>query len=508
MNINGITENEIRTHGEYVTAVYEGKEYTNVELDRTARKLGNALKKLGVKRGDRVIIQMPNYPEIGPSFGAIWKIGAVVVPMNHLIGEKETTYIYNDCGAETVITSSELIPKVEACRQEASAIKNVIFIDREVPKGYLSFSDLVSGSSDELQIVKTDDDELAALIYTSGTTGRPKGCMHSHFSLYSAARIIGESNNTPNDRVSVWVLPLCHIYGIACMLAGGIQGGWKSVVLRSFNVEKIFESIEKYKGTSFCGVPTMYVLMLLYPEPQKYDLSSMQMWTSGAAPLALETWKGFKEKYGFKILEGWGLTESGGSGCVSPRGEPIKVGSLGKPTKWTEVKIVDNNSKELSQGQEGELILRSPAVMKGYWNKPEETAEVLKDGWLYTGDIGYVDRDGYFFITDRKKDLIIKAGENISPREIEEVIFSHNKVAEAAVVGIKDTVYGEEIKAFVVLKPGEQANSEDILQHCSTRLNQFKVPKVIQFIDSLPKNLIGKVERKELRNMTGTMKSG
>ena len=505
MNIAELTENEIRNFGEHVLVMYEEKDYTNVELDRTARRLGNVLKKLGVKRGDRVIIQMPNYAEIGPCFSAVWKIGAVVVPMNYLVGEEETAYIYQDCGAEIVISSSEFIPKIEVCRVNAPNVRNVILIDKEVPEGYLSFWKLVDKSSDELETLTTKDDELAVLVYTAGTTGRPKGCMHTHLSLYAAARIVNDSTDTAEGRIGVSVLPLCHMYGVVMMNAADLQGGWKFVILHAdmehFDLEQLFDAIEKYKGTSFAGVPIIYILMGLYPESTKYDLSSMKLWTSTTAPLSMETWKGFKDKYGFEILEGWACTESGGIGCFSPLGEPVKVGSIGKPMSDTEVKIVDNNGNELHQGQEGELIIRCPALMEGYWNKPDETAEVLRDGWLYTGDIGYVDEDGYFFITDRKKNLIIKGGHNISPRQIEEVIFAHPKVAETAVVGMKDDLFGEDIKAFVVLKPGEQATAAEIVEYCHSRLTPFKSPREVQFLDSLPKNLMGKVLKRELREL-------
>jgi long-chain acyl-CoA synthetase len=499
MNIWELADNEIQAYGERVVVIFEGQEFTNTEMGQVENKLGNALKQLGVKRGDRVIVQMPNCPEVFESFGAVWRIGAVVVPMNYLVGDEESAHIYQDCGAATVISSSAFLPKIEACRAKVPAIKNILLIDKEVPKGYHSFWELVEGSSDELETVKTDDDELAVLVYTSGTTGRPKGVMHSHYSLYRSAKVVSDSVAKLDRRVSVFVLPMCHIYGISCMNLSNIQGSWLSVILPSFSVEKVFEAIEKYKATNFAGVPTIYVLMLLYPDHEKYDISSVQQWTSGSAPLSKETWQGFKDKFGAEILECWALTETGGMGCIMPEGQPIKVGSIGKPMPETEVKVIDNNDNELPQGKEGELIIRGPGLMKGYWNMPEVTAESLKNAWLYTGDIGYVDEDGYYFITDRKKDLIIKGGENISPREIEEVLFAHPRVAEAAVVGIKDDVYGEDIKAFVVLKPGEDATAEDIIEHCRTTLKTFKTPKEVQFIDSLPKNLLGKVERKELR---------
>jgi long-chain acyl-CoA synthetase len=444
---------------------------------------------------------MPNCPEVFESFGAVWKLGAVAVPMNYLVGDEESAHIYQDSGAETVISSLGFLPKIEACLAKAPVIKNVILIDKEVPKGYHSYWELVDGSSDNLGMVETDDDELAALVYTSGTTGRPKGVMHSHYGLYRAAKIGSDSVAKLDRRVSVFVLPMCHMYGINCMNVSNIQGGWMSVILPSFNVEKVFEAIDKYKATTFTGVPTIYVLMLLYSEPEKYDLSSMQQWTSGSAPLSIETWKSFKHKFGSEIIECWALTESAGTGCIMPEGGPIKVGSIGKSMPETEVKIIDNDGNELPHNKYGELIISGPGLMKGYWNVPEVTAETLKNDWLYTGDIGYVDEDGYFYITDRKKDLIIKGGENISPRQIEEVLFAHPKVAEAAVVGIKDNVYGEDIKAFVVLKPGEATTSEEITDYCRSRLKNFKTPKELQFMDSLPKNLVGKVERKELRKM-------
>ncbi|MBN2099228.1 MAG: AMP-binding protein, partial [Dehalococcoidia bacterium] len=214
-------------------------------------------------------------------------------------------------------------------------------------------------------------------------------------------------------------------------------------------------------------------------------------------------WHGFKEKFGFEIIEGWGLTETGSTGCCNPPDGPKKVGSIGRPMPGAELRIVDDQDREVPHGQQGEIVLRTPGMMKGYWERPEETAEILKDGWLHTGDIGYVDEDGFYFITDRKKDVIIKGGENICPREIEEVIMAHPNVCEAAVVGVKDGVYGEEIKAFVVAKPGMQVTSQELNDHCCARLKRFKTPKDFTFIEALPKNLVGKVLRKELRKMAG-----
>ena len=301
--------------------------------------------------------------------------------------------------------------------------------------------------------------------------------------------------------VSLAVLPLCHSFGIATMNSAYLRLRGKTIILRSFNLEQLFTAMQKYRINSLCAVPTMYVYMLQYPAAGKYDISSMKYWVCGSAPLAADTWKQFKEKFDAEIAEGWGFTEAGANNTSSAHLNVKKVGSIGKPQNGMEMKIFDDNDNELPQGQEGEIVIRGPMVMKGYWNLPEATAEVIKKGWLHTGDIGYIDPDGYFFITDRKKDIIIKGGENISPRTIEEVLYAHPKIAEAAVIGIKDTVYGEDIKAFVTLKPGQTATTDEIMEFCKANLKRFRVPKEIVIMQAMPKTLVGKILKKELRRM-------
>ena len=501
MNLVELAEAKIRDSGEYVSAVFEGREITNVETERISRRLAAALQRLNVRRGDRVLIQMPNCPEVFQSFGAIWRIGATVVPVNHMIGAEESAFIYRDCGAETLISSSDFLPRIESCRVNAPALRNVILAGGSVPKGYHSYLQLVDGSPEETSIASVDDGDLAAIIYTAGTTGRPKGAMHTHRSLYFAGKMLGDSVPVPEGTVSLFVLPMCHVYGISCMVAAYFHKKGQGIILSSFTVDKIFEAIQTYRVNLFTGVPTLYVYMLLHPDPRKYDLSSMKWWISGSAALAPETWHGFKKKFGFEIIEGWGLTETGASGCCNPPDGSKKVGSIGRPMPGAQLKIVDDKDREVPQGQQGEIILRTPGMMRGYWKRPDETAEILRDGWVRTGDIGYVDEDGFYFITDRKKDIIIKGGENICPREIEEVIMTHPSVCEAAVVGVKDGVYGEEIKAFVVAKPGMQVTSQELNDHCCARLKRFKTPKDFTFMEALPKNLVGKVLRKDLRRI-------
>jgi long-chain acyl-CoA synthetase len=499
MNLIKLADTKTLREGERVSILYEGREITNMQMLRDSRKLSSALKALGVKRGDRVILQMPNCPEVLQGFGAAWRIGAAIVPINWLVGEEETAFIYQDSGAEVVISSSVFLPKIEAVRRTSPGIKQVILIEKEVPAGYLSYPDLISKYSESEEIEETADDDLAALIYTAGTTGRPKGVMHTHGSLYANARMQFESVKVPEDIKSLSVLPLCHSYGIAIINNGLFRKVGPTVLLNTFDLKKLFDAIAKYRPAIMSGVPTMFVYMLMYPELDKVDLSSLKYVLCGSAPLAIETWKKFKELFGIEICEGWGLTEAGANNSVNPLDGVKKVGSIGVPMKGTDMRILDDDDNELPQGEQGEIVIRGPMLMKGYWNKPQETAEMIVNGWLHTGDVGYVDEDGYFWITDRKKDLIIKGGENISPRTIEEVLFSHPKVSEAAVVGMKDAKYGEEIRAFIVLNPGETATAEEIREYCRKNLTNFFIPGEVVFMEALPKNLFGKILKKELR---------
>jgi len=489
------------TAGEHVSIIFEGQEYTNVQMDLAARKLGNALKTLGVKRGDRVILQMPNSPEVFQGFQGIWKIGAIAVPINYQVGAEEIAYIYHDSGANTVITTPEFMDKVREAQAKSPGVKNVIVVSEKPIEGTLSFAKLLQESSDHVELFPTNDDEVAALVYTSGTTGKPKGVMQTHFGLYYTATKVQETNNYSMEAINVAMLPLCHSYGIGIMNSASLRTHGKTVVLRQFNLEQLFSAIEKYKVTSVAAVPTMYIYMLSYPDYAKYDLSSVKYFICGSAPLSIDTWKQFKEKFGGEIAEGWGLTEACANNSVNPIDGLKKIGSIGKPMMGMEMKIFDDAGNEVPHGREGEIVLRGPMVMKGYWNQPEATAEILHDGWLHTGDIGYVDADGYFFITDRKKDIIIKGGENISPRAIEEVLYTHPGIAEAAVIGITDKVYGEDIKACVVLKPEQKTTSDEIMEYCKGKLKRFFVPKEVVILPAMPKTLVGKILKKELRKM-------
>ena len=383
-----------------------------------------------------------------------------------------------------------------------------------------------------MTIEQTDNDDVAALIYTAGTTGPPKGVVHTHYSLHINAlsfyeyilvhrsltlqldtraldpktlrlnEVTQRVSGVNRAMVSLGVLPLSHAFGIAFSNTGNLIGG-KTILLRWWNVEEALKAIERFQVTQMAAVPTMYIQILEFPELNKYDLSSLEDCQCGAAPLPVEAALKWKEKVGVDIREGWGLTESGATTTGQPGDLPPKYGSIGKSLlKCNTIRVFDEKGRELPAGQQGEIVIKGPTLMKGYWNLPEETAKTIKDGWLYTGDIGYMDEDGYFYITGRKKDIIIRGGENVSPLEVEEVLMQHPAVAEAGVIGIPDAVYGEEIKAFVVVKPDKHVNEEELIAFCKDRLPTFKLPKSVQFMKSLPKNILGKVLRAELRRLS------
>jgi long-chain acyl-CoA synthetase len=415
----------------------------------------------------------------------------VIVPVVFLLSADEVRHILADSETKVVITSSELASKVEGWAG------SIVLVGDGV--GGEAWQELIARESDQFPVVAREDNDLAVILYTAGTTGRPKGVALSHGNLASNARAAASLYELDRTAWSLAVLPLSHSYGLTVMNAGNILGT-KGVLLRWFTPDRVLETIEQFRVQSMAGVPTMYVYLLNYPDAGRFDTSSMRSWGSGAAPLPLEIVEPFEKKFGGRLMEGYGLTEASPVVSAHRLSGVRKLGSVGQPIPGVEVAILDDADRPVPTGELGEVCVRGPNVMLGYYRLAEETARTLRNGWLHTGDVGRLDDDRFLYIVERKKDLIIRGGFNIYPREVEEVLYAHPHIAEAAVIGKHDALMGEEVLAFVALKPGATAlSADDVITFCQGRLARFKCPKEVRFVDALPKSAIGKILRKELR---------
>jgi long-chain acyl-CoA synthetase len=492
MNLARLGEDSVRTFGEYVSLAFEGREWTNVEQQRAANRFAHALQRLGLRPGDRVVVLLPNCPEVLQAYAGILKAGGVIVPVVFLLGPDEVRHILADSEAKVVITAPEFLDKIAGWTGSAVLVGG--------GPGWPSWDELVAGEVDTFAMVDRRDDDLAVILYTAGTTGRPKGVALSHANLAANARAAASLYELDRTKWSLMVLPLSHSYGLTVMNAGSILGT-KGVLLRWFNPEAVLTTIQHYRVESMAAVPTMLVYLLHYPDAGRFDTSSMRSWGSGAAPLPLEIVAPFEQTFGGRILEGYGLTEASPVVSAHRFSGVRKLGSVGQPIPGVEVAILDDTDRALPAGEVGEVCVRGANVMQGYYGLAEETARTLRNGWLHTGDMGRLDADGYLYIVERKKDLIIRGGFNIYPREVEEVLYAHPAVAEAAVVGMRDPLMGEEVLAFVVLKRGAAGDGGALIEFCQARLAKYKCPKQIRFVESLPKSPIGKILRKELRSL-------
>jgi long-chain acyl-CoA synthetase len=494
MNLAALGTENFRKFGEYVAVHFEGRDITNVEQQRAAAKVANALRRLGVGAGDRVVVLLPNCPEVTQAYGGILRLGAVIVPLVFLLSPDEVRHVLADSEAKVVITASELVSKVEGWEG------SVVLVGGGAEGS--AWGEWIAREPDECPMAARDDADLAVVLYTAGTTGRPKGVALSHGNLASNARSAASLYELDRTAWALAVLPLSHSYGLTVMNAGHILGT-KAVLLRWFTPDRVLETIERFRVQSMAGVPTMYVYLLNYPEADRFDTSSMRSWGSGAAPLPLEIVEPFEKKFGGRLLEGYGLTEASPVVSAHRLSGIRKLGSVGQPIPGVEVAILDDDDRPVPSGELGEVCVRGPNVMLGYYRLPDETARALRGGWLHTGDVGRLDADGFLYIVERKKDLIIRGGFNIYPREVEEVLYAHPHIAEAAVIGMADALMGEDVLAFVALKRGAVADADEIIAFCQTRLAKFKCPKQVRFVDALPKSPVGKILRKELRARVG-----
>ncbi len=489
------------------------EEITYEELDLRINRTANLLLSSGVKKGDKVGILLPNIPEFLYIYFAAMKIGAVAGPINILLKGTEISYIVNNSEATALFFDEEFLPIIKEIQADLPLVNN-FFVIGEQSGTFLSFTEEVSKQTDQLQPIDLVPDDEAMIIYTSGTTGHPKGVLLTHRNLVADARNIATWHRfKPEDR-AMCILPLFHVNGEVVTVITPLYYGGSVVMPKRFSASRFWPTISKYHVNWFSAVPTnLTILLNTEYDTTQYDLSSLRFVICGAAPLPVEVQRNFERTFGIYIIEGYGLSETT---CYSsfnrhpPKGEEAfgvgneyrRLGSIGLPV-GNEMRIVDNDGKELPAGERGEIVIRGENVMKGYFKRPEANEEAFQNGWFHTGDVGYRDEDGYFFITDRKKDMIIRGGENIYPREIDEVLYQHPKVRDAATVGIPDEKYGEEVRSFIVLHNGEHASAEEFIDYCHQRLATFKCPREIVFVSEIPKGPSGKLLRRKLIEMYG-----
>lgn len=523
---------------EYLTKAYKdfpqktaihflGKDLSYEELYQSAMKMANYLQKLGIRKGDRVSIMLPNCPQAVISFYGILYAGGVVVMTNPLYTEREISYQMKDSGAKAIIALDILFPRINKVIKETdlenvivTGIKDYLTFPKNLVYPFIQkkqygmtvkvehrginhlFTEIMKTASPTITEPPFDfDEDLALLQYTGGTTGSPKGVMLTHRNLISNATMCDAwlYKSTRGEETIMGIIPLFHVYGLTTVLILSVMQGNKMVLLPKFDPEQALKTINKQKPTLFPGAPTLYIGLLNHPDIKKYDLSSIEACLSGSAPLPTEVQDKFESITGGKLVEGYGLTETSPvthSNLVW--GERTK-GSIGMPYPDTDCEIfLPGTTDPVPNGQIGEIAIKGPQVMKGYWNRPEATAATIVDGWLLTGDLGYMNDEGQFFIVDRKKDMIIAGGFNIYPREIEEVLYEHEAIQECVVAGIPDPYRGETVKAYIVVKEGYTVTEEQLDKHCREHLAAFKVPRIYEFRKELPKTAVGKILRRSL----------
>jgi long-chain acyl-CoA synthetase len=473
---------------------------TYAQVDEISGRIATSLLGLGLERGDKVAVQLPNLPQFLFSYFGIMKAGLTMVPLNPLLRAPEIAYHLENSDAKLLVTFEMFAEEaVKGAGDVPVYVVNLPGNDQR-PEGTKHFDELYF-ADDTREIVPTMADDTAVLLYTSGTTGKPKGAELTHFQLFMNCTTAGALFEFQDDDVTLAVLPFFHVFGLSSVLNCAIRyGGTLSLVPR-FEVEPVLDAMERDKVSVFLGVPTMF-FALLAQDVSKRDLSRLRISVSGGAAIPGEVIRGFEEKFGVVILEGYGLSESASTATFNRSAEDRKVLSIGKRIWGVECQVHDEDGKHLPPGADnvGEIVLRGHNIMKGYYKNPEATEEAFRGGWFHTGDLGYEDEDGFLFIVDRKKDLVIRGGYNVYPREIEEVLYEHPAVAEAAVIGKPDDKLGEEVVAFVALKQGASAEPDEIKAFAKERLAAYKYPREVRIVDDLPKGPTGKILKKELRD--------
>jgi len=485
-----LTESAARD-GDHIAIKLDDTEVSYALLDEGSKRVAGMLRAHGVEAGDRVGIMLPNVPYFPIVYYGILRLGAVVVPMNVLLKGREVGFYLKDSGAKVLFAWADFGEAARAGADDAGA--ELV----EVAPG--AFEQLLMAAEPVQGVADRAGDDDAVILYTSGTTGTPKGAELTHDNLRRNAEVSRSLHDTSADDVILGALPLFHSFGQTCTLNAGIGAGSTITLLPRFDPAKALEIIQRDKVTIFMGVPTMYGALLHAPEREGADLSTLRLCVSGGASLPLELMRAFEDAFGAVILEGYGLSETSPVASFNHSAEHRKAGSIGTPIEGVEMRVVDEDDNEVPAGQVGEIVIRGHNVMKGYWGRPDATQEAIRNGWFHSGDMAKVDDDGYFFIVDRKKDMIIRGGYNVYPREVEEVLYEHPAVREAAVVGIPHPEWGEEVGAAVALKEGESVTAAELRDYVKEQVASYKYPREIWFVDELPKGPTGKILKRDIQ---------
>jgi long-chain acyl-CoA synthetase len=505
-NVANYLENAMLAHPDKIALIFDGQgQWTFREVDEIVNRISNGLIAIGVQSGDRVSLFLPNSPEAIFFYFGVMKIGAIVNPLNLMLREKELEYIVGDCEPEVIVTAQEVVEvPMKVFGKPGNKMKKMIVVGGKDGKDVIGYESWLSKFPGNFDAVKVDGDDIAATLYTSGTTGHPKGVMLTHQNLWTNARHCADWAETTYRDISLSSLPLFHSYALSHVVGELWMSAGTVVWQKRFDATATFEAMVRYKATCFMGVATMYYALVNHPQVDEYAKKiKLRYAITGAAVTPEPILRAWNEKF-VPLSEGYGTTEAAPVVCINPipgRGV-MKANSCGIPlVPEIEMKAVDEGGKPVKLGEVGELLLRGPNIMKGYWRKPEATAESLRDGWYHSGDMVYFDEDGYYYVKDRKKDMIVRAAFNIYPKEIEDLLYTHESVAEAQVVGIRDLVKGEEVIACLALKPGRTLTEEEVIKFCKDNLASYKAPKHVRFFDTLPKTVTGKLEKVTLRQI-------
>jgi long-chain acyl-CoA synthetase len=514
LNLSVLLESGARKHPNKAAYIFGATRYSFAQINGAANQIAAGLQKLGIQKGDKVALSCPNLPYFPMAYFGILKAGAAVVPLSVLLKEDEVTYHLQNSDAKVYLCfeGTADLPMAKAGFagfQKAAECEHFIVMTANPAAaspilGVKTLAQLMAGQSVAFETVQTKETDTAVIVYTSGTTGKPKGAELSHSNLLLNTNISIGLASMKGDDTLLLVLPLFHIFGMVVLMNAGLQAGATAVLIPRFDAETVANAMIKEKVTIFAGVPTMFWGLLHYhkagfnPEQIKENL---RICLSGGASLPLEVLRGFEAKYEVPILEGYGMSEGSPVVTFNQKEVGCKAGSIGTPVWGVEVKLVDEKGQTVGVGEKGELLYRGHNVMKGYYKNPKATAETIQNGWLHSGDVAIIDEDGFYYIVDRTKDMIIRGGFNVYPRELEELMIQHPAVSLVAVIGVPDAQFGEEIKACVVLKAGSTVSEMELMAWTKERIAAYKYPRVIQFMDSLPMTATGKILKKELRLM-------